>query len=294
MPYDPDFIAGQTLPLPLPSDAVLSAAYEQRFIDHSRMSLLFNQKRGLAACTAHNIDGAALQPAQQTERDYRFDPKIEPASLQIDTDRGYRNNPWDRGHLVRRKSVSWGDPEQAARAELESDYYSNITPQHETLHSASWGRIEDWMLARVDSGEQRACIFTGPVFTEADPQIVNAEGEEPIRIPAGFWKIIAVEADGIMRAAGFLTWQRDYDDPNPLPFEPQLEQVRLTTIEVLTGLAFPALRLFDPLLYGSDQAPLTRRSLRGSDDLIVSLGDDIPVPAPRRTSSINAPRDIIL
>ncbi len=292
MPYDPAFIAGQTLPLPMPSETVLATAYESRFIDHSRMSLLFNRDRGLAACTAHNIDGTALLPAQQTERDFRLDPKIEPASLQIDTDRGYLNNPWDRGHLVRRKSVSWGDPEAAARAERESDYYSNIAPQHETLHRASWGRIEDWMLTRVDGGAQRACVFTGPVFTEADPEITNAEGQAPIRIPAGFWKIIAVEADGLMRAAGFLTWQRDYDDPAPLPFEPQLEQVRLTTIEVLTGLAFPALRLFDPLLYGADQAPLTRASSEEPGNLVASLGGESPMP--RQRSAIDAPRDIIL
>ena len=37
-----------------------------------------------------------------------------------------------------------------------------------------------------------------------------------------------------MRSAGFLVWQRDYDSEEPLPFEPVLEQVRLTTIEVLT------------------------------------------------------------
>ena len=61
--------------------------------------------------------------------------------------------------------------------------------------------------------------------------------------------MITINLNGAMRSAGFLVWQRDYDSEEPLPFEPVLEQVRLTTIEVLSGLTFPSLRLFDPLLF---------------------------------------------
>ena len=113
------------------------------------------------------------------------------------------------------------------------------------------------MLERVESDRQRACVFTGPVFTEDDPEHKNGPNEQPINIPAGFWKVISVELGGAMRSAGFLVWQRDYDSEVPLPFAPVLEQVRLTTIEVLTGLTFPALRRFDPLLFDSQESPRT-------------------------------------
>ena len=81
--------------------------------------------------------------------------------------------------------------------------------------------------------------------------------------------MITVKLNGAMRSAGFLVWQRDYDSNEPLPFAPVLEQVRLTTIEVLTGFAFPALRSFDPLLFNQqgerhDASVLrARESLRG-------------------------------
>ncbi|MEO1610586.1 MAG: DNA/RNA non-specific endonuclease [Pseudomonadota bacterium] len=257
MPYDPEFIAGQVIPLPTPIERVIALAFERDYIHHSRHSLLFNQERGFAFVSAHNIDGATLSSAQFTRRKFDEDPKIKPASLQVDNNRGYRQsqngvfgpNPWDRGHLARRKSLSWGNETEASIAELESDLWSNIVPQHQNLHNDAWGKIEDWMLKRIESDGQRACVFTGPVFTEDDPEHKNGPNEVPIRIPAGFWKVITVELNGAMRSAGFLVWQRDYDSEEPLPFAPLLEQVRLTTIEVLTGLTFPTLRSFDPLLF---------------------------------------------
>lgn len=255
MPYDPEFIAGHAIPLPTPNDRVMASAFEGRYVHHTRHSLLFNEQRGFAFVSANNLDGATLPSSQHTSRSFKNDPKIQPTSLQVDRDRGYREslelgfgpNPWDQGHLARRKSMSWGDEEVARIAERESDMWSNIVPQHENLHDDAWGKIEDWMLARV--GGDRACVFTGPVFTEDDPEHKNGPEENPIRIPAGFWKVISVELAGAMRSAGFLVWQRDYGSEQPLPFAPVLEQVRLTTIEVLTGLMFPALRLFDPLLF---------------------------------------------
>jgi len=317
MPYDPEFIAGQVIPLPTPIDRVTAAAFQGDYIHHSRHSLLFNQERGFAFVSAHNIDGSTLSSAQYTNRDFDEDPKIQPSSLQVDNNRGYRQsrdgefgpNPWDRGHMARRKSLSWGDEADASIAELESDLWSNIAPQHGNLHDDSWGKIEDWMLERVSSDSQRACVFTGPVFTEDDPEHKNGPNEVPIRIPAGFWKVMTVKLNGAMRSAGFLVWQRDYDSEEPLPFAPLLEQVRLTTIEVLTGLTFPALRRFDPLLFdqqgnrrdaivSASRETLRSRMARPFEalrEINSDLGEDLLIEATAPgTAVITSMRDIVL
>ncbi len=317
MPYDPEFIAGHIIPLPTPIDRVIALAFEGDYIHHSRHSLLFNKERGFAFVAAHNIDGATLSSAQFTKRNLKEDPKIQPASLQVDNNRGYRQshngvfgpNPWDRGHLARRKSLSWGNEAEAAIAERESDFWSNIAPQHENLHDDAWGKIEDWMLEHVESNSRRACVFTGPVFTEDDPKHKNGPNEVPIRIPAGFWKVITVELNGAMRSAGFLVWQRDYDSEEPLPFAPVLEQVRLTTLEVLTGLTFPALRRFDPLLFDQQghrrdpsisraRAMLRRRMVRpfeAARETDSELGEDLLLEATSPgTAAITSMRDIVL
>lgn len=253
MPYEPNFIPGAHVALPALSERVAASAFNGgNFVDHSRFSLVLNEERGFAAATAHNIDGSEILAQQQSSRSFKLDPLITPKSIQVGNDRGYKNNPWDRGHMVRRKSMSWGDETEAAIAERESDFYSNICPQHSNLHDDAWGSIEDWMLERAESNKA-ACVFTGPVFTEDDPEIVNLPGQRSIQIPAGFWKIMSIRSAGNLRCAAFLVWQRDYDDHNPLSFSPVLEQVRITTIEVLTGLTFPGLRKFDPLLFDRSQ-----------------------------------------
>ncbi|MDX1468273.1 MAG: DNA/RNA non-specific endonuclease [Acidimicrobiia bacterium] len=252
MGYDENFLGGDPVPLPTLSPRLIPSAWNGGApIEHTRFSIIFNSERGLAICTAHTIDGETLMPEAHIERDdrFRFDPEVD-RDLQIDNDRGYRSNPWDRGHLVRRRSVHWGDESEARQADSESYFWTNIAPQHERLHDTAWGPIEDWMLARAESDRLRAAVFTGPVMTPDDPVHQNGPDENPIQIPAGFWKVIVVPHRGVRTLAAFLVWQRDHDSVRPVTFAPFLEQVRLTTIEFLTGLSFTELRQLDPQRFG--------------------------------------------
>lgn len=253
MPYDPNFIQGFTLPLPTLGTRTSQTAFNAGTpIEHTRFSLVFDQVRNFAIYTAHNIDGASiLHPGIRRRNNFRLDPAV-PRHIQVDNDRGYHRNPWDRGHLVRRRSLHWQDRDEAAQADSESFYWTNIVPQHENLHDTAWGQIEDWILKLADDNDKRACIFTGPVLTLDDPEYQNKRNELPIRIPAGFWKITVIKCNGDCLAAAFLVWQRDYDRPEPLDFDPILEQVRVTTIEYLTGIRFETLRDADPLRFGAD------------------------------------------
>ena len=122
------------------------------------------------------------------------------------------------------------------------------------------------MLEKAISSNRRACVFTGPVFTDADPTYQYAD-EQPVQIPAGFWKVIVLPAGSDIKCASFLVWQRDYDSSKPLAFSPVLEQVRLTTLEVLTGLSFNQLGKKDVLYFKAAnlrRRESTRRSPRSN------------------------------
>ncbi|MDA7980485.1 MAG: DNA/RNA non-specific endonuclease, partial [Pirellulales bacterium] len=255
MPYDPEFITGHEVALPKLLPSLQSVAFNGgNSIGHTRFSVVFHQRRGFAIYTAHNIDGETIIDEEVIPRRdrFRFDPHVA-RHLQVDNDRGYRgeHNLWDRGHLVRRRSLHWGPQGEAEEADSESYFWTNIAPQHSRLHDTAWGMIEDWIFEATDRSDSSACVFTGPVYTEADPERINAPGELPIRIPAGYWKIIAIVHRQQMTAAGFLVWQRDYDRDEPLEFDPILEQVRVTTLEFLTGLSFLSLRQADLLRFGA-------------------------------------------
>lgn len=296
MAYDPGFIAGESVPLPTASTRLRQRllAYGQP-VSHRRFSFLFDIVRCQAICTAHNLDGSTLIPAGVIDRrdDFRFDPHV-PAVLQIDNNRGYRNNDWDRGHLVMRRAMHWGDEDVARQADSESFYWTNISPQHSRLHDTAWGSIEDWVLQAAEGGGGRACVFCGPVMTDDDPEHVNQTGETPVRIPAGFWKIMVLRHAERLSAAAFLVWQRDFDSATPLPFDPTLEQVRVSTLEYLTALDFGALRFLDPLRFGttpqarhsSDAGP---RSRSASGDTV--SGDRV---RSRRALQVQGPEDLLL
>jgi len=284
MGYDMLFIPDFEVPLPTLGVGLAALALNNGTpIEHTRFSLVFHRERGLAIYTAHNIDGALLIPEGKIPRKDRFrlDPAVD-AGLQLDNDRAYIHNPWDRGHLVRRRSLHWGAVDEAARADNESYFWTNIAPQHENLHDSAWGSIEDWMLDFADDQNQQACVFTGPVLTVNDPEIQNQPDELPFKLPAGFWKIIAIKHANRLRAAGFLVWQRDFDQDVPVSFDPLLEQVRLTTIEYLTGLSFSTLRTLDPLHFGVKVA-------------VDGFGVRAPeVAAVRSGAVITSARDIVL
>ncbi|MDX1409505.1 MAG: DNA/RNA non-specific endonuclease [Saprospiraceae bacterium] len=289
MPYDPNFIPGVVVDLPGLADHVKAAALNNGTpVDHSRFSIVFNQERGFAILTAHNIDGENLIAEGVIPRRDRFrnDPLVS-NSIQVDNDRGYVHNPWDRGHLVRRRAMHWGNQTDAETADRESYFWTNIVPQHEKLHDSAWGDIEDWMLDVTQGQDKKACVFTGPVLTPGDPQHVNRPGEAPIQIPAGFWKVFVVNHQGQLRAAGFVVWQRDFDQEEPVTFDPVLEQVRLTTIEYLTGLSFASIRAADPLRFGAVPAVAPA-------GVPTVPGVAAAPAAPRAAPAIARPTDIVL
>jgi endonuclease G len=284
--YQPDFIEDFDVPMPTLNQRLVDVAFDTgKPIDHSRFSLVFHEQRGFAIFTAHNIDGASILAKGTIDRDdnFRPDPAIQPDELQVNNNRGYKgvDNPWDRGHMVRRSSLHWGSESDARVADDESFFWSNIAPQHHRLHSSAWGHIERWMLARVAETHRRACVFTGPIFTLDDPSIDNGLGEPPFRLPAGFWKVMATRDGDRRLAAGFIVWQRDFDSDTPVSFEPALEQVRITTIEHLTGLMFSDLHAADPLLF-----------TRTGRSLLPTLVP--PVPVPQGSARIARPEDLVL
>lgn len=127
---------------------------------------------------------------------------------------------------------------------------------------------------------------SGIVFSEDDPLIPN-EANETARIPAGFWKIIAFKKNDRLTSAGFLVWQRDYDKAAPESFEPVLEQVRITTIEFLTGLSFFGLRSIDTLLFNNSHVPTVSHAIPPD-------GSQASLIPNQRASYISSISDIIL
>ena len=109
-------------------------------------------------------------------------------------DDDYKNSGWDRGHHAPAADMKW-----SKQAMEESFYLSNVSPQNKNLNRGVWKKLEE--LCR-DKAELygRLVIISGPVFTSQKPRTI---GDNKVRIPDAFFKVMLSDYNGKMRAIGF-------------------------------------------------------------------------------------------
>ncbi|MGQ0839089.1 DNA/RNA non-specific endonuclease [Actinokineospora sp.] len=251
--YDADFLS---VPVRTPDldpairdDAVLLDGSPR--VDYTHFSLALRASRKFACWVAWNIDGGGLKKLDRTGIPFVKDPRL-PASSQVG-DELYSNNRLDRGHLARRADLLWGPLAEAERANRESFFFTNITPQmddfNQSMRNGLWGRLEDALFADVEVADLRASVFGGPVFAD-DDRLFRGVG-----IPREFWKIIAFVEGGTLKASAFLLTQ-NLDRLETLDLDEfRVFQVAVADLEARTNLQFPvALHEADTVPSGPETA----------------------------------------
>ncbi|HEY9315197.1 DNA/RNA non-specific endonuclease [Williamsia sp.] len=261
--YDPNFLT-HPVPLPLLTDAVKSISSQELRYHH--FSVVMNRPRRMALFTAVNIDGgAANDPPRESDRWIR-DPRIRPDEQ---TDEAlYRDNPLDRGHLVRRLDPAWGP--QAKAANDDTFHFTNCTPQHHDFNAGStlWVGLEDYLLRSAQNNAIKVSVLTGPVFADDDPPYRG------FKLPRQFWKVATmVKVDGRLSATGYLLSQEALLDefstaPESFSFGAyRTYQVPVRRIAAATGLDLTAYTGADPLEH--IESSHTARELIRTNDVIL-------------------------
>lgn len=131
---------------------------------------------------------------------------------------------YDRGHQAPLASF------KGSRFASQVNYYSNITPQKKDLNQGPWKRLEERVRGLVKR-YQSVWVMTGPLYEREMPPLPNAD--EPHKVPSGYWKIIVVKDDGVMRVAAFIM---DQDTPRSSNIIGHL--VKIDDVESKSGLDF--------------------------------------------------------
>ncbi len=211
--YDADFLGTgvHSVPLPvLPAELVALTAVnnlatgEPRYLlPYHHYSVVMNRERRLAFFTAVNIDGATSMRLKREKDRWFVDPRV-PADEQTDED-VYRNNPLDRGHLVRRLDPAWGSSRPVAKASNDDTFhFTNCSPQHEDFNQnqTTWAGLEDYILENADNRDFRVTVFTGPVLAADDEEFAG------VQLPRQFWKVVVmVKESGDLSATAYLLSQ---------------------------------------------------------------------------------------
>lgn len=209
-------------------------------LDYMHFSIVMKKSRGLAYFTAVNIDGTDEVKIKRSADNWKFDPRIS-RDYQYG-DEVYTGNELDRGHLVRRTDPNWG--KNAIKANEDTFYFTNSTPQHKNLNQKTWVELENYIFRNAVLNQFKVSVFTGPVFRE-DDMIYR----QKYQIPAEFWKVVVMlKEDGNISATAYLQTQKNMIENLEFAYgEYKTYQVPVRNIEKLTGLDFGNLSNFDPM-----------------------------------------------
>ncbi|MGS2641792.1 DNA/RNA non-specific endonuclease [Streptosporangium sp. G12] len=260
--YDPDFLpGGHRVPLPALHPDLVPLAALNRHVDgqasdgrahvlnYHHFSVVMNRQRRLAFFTAVNIDGATSRRIRRDPDRWIFDPRLSESEQAGEA--VYRDNPLDRGHLVRRLDPAWGADHAVAKAGNDDTFhFTNCTPQHKDFNQnqTTWAGLEDYILDAADTCDLKATVFTGPVLAADD------DPYRGIHLPRQYWKVVAMaKQNGELSATGYLLSQDHL--LNGLEAAPaefsygayKTYQVPIRRIEDLTRLSFDTLADADPL-----------------------------------------------
>lgn len=109
--------------------------------------------------------------------------------------RDYSRSGYDRGHMCPAGEQKWSD-----EAMHHSFVMANICPQKHELNTGAWKTLEDkeriW--AKRDSA---IVIVAGPIYDSSDKEII---GQNKVRVPSAFFKVLLAPYATPMRAIGFV------------------------------------------------------------------------------------------
>ncbi|MET8183955.1 DNA/RNA non-specific endonuclease [Streptomyces sp. NPDC005336] len=186
-----DRFLGTVVLLPVPADS----GVETVILPYTNFSVVFRPDRRLAAATAVTIDGANLIDVPRND-DWRFDPRLPEA--QQAGHPVYKDNPLDKGHLVRRLDPVWGT--EASTADSDTFHYTNAAPQMDIFNQGKqlWQGLENFLLDHAENFDRKLTVFTGPVLEDSDPPYRG------IQVPLKFWKVAAFMQDGDLAATAYV------------------------------------------------------------------------------------------
>lgn len=205
-------------------------------IPYTHFSLAMSKKRQFPFWVGWNIDGGSLKRLSRSGIPFTKDPRL-PANAQVGNEL-YEANRLDRGHIARRADLLWGGLPEAEKANTDSFFYTNITPQMDDFNQSArnglWGRLEDAVFADVDVDDLKVSVFGGPAFQD-DDRVFRG-----VRIPREFWKVIFFVEGGELKTKAFVLTQSLIRLESLDLDEFRVFQVTLDEIEERAHIRFPS------------------------------------------------------
>lgn len=242
--YDPSFLKGWEIPLPMPpAAAVTKIKYGKdagkAVLNYEHFSVVMSAERRLPAITAVNIDGKQAVRNVARENAWYYDGRLDKADQWGDV--LYDNNNLDRGHMVRRDDPVWGTKAVALVANKDTFHFTNSCPQMAAVNQQTWLGLEDYILHHAETEGMLVTVFTGPVFTDQDLRYRDA------LVPLAFWKVVAIVTEsGRNSATAYkISQEKELKTLEFVYGAYQTYQVSVQQVAKDTGIDFSELAAYD-------------------------------------------------
>jgi endonuclease G len=238
-------------------------------LNYQNFSIKIHAERRLALFTASNVTAesalkrpdkrkkytrAALSGLGENDQEQWFlDPRLDD-ELQI-PDYFYTRDDgaFDKGHIVRRDDVAWGETyDDLRRANGDTYHVTNCSPQVAPFNRSAmgvdnWGDFENTVLTQAAT--ERLCVFAGPVLDPDDDTFLGRDAPRSrirVKIPSRFWKVVVARVEDGLAAFAVMLEQNLSKMPKAppegeefvMPDEFLKSVVPLKDIEDWTGLTF--------------------------------------------------------
>ncbi len=224
--YDERFL-GVRVPLPRVLDRKIVSKQDDGayILRYEHFSVVMHKTRRLALYTASNVDAEPGRKQPEPGRDYTrkgltglgdndqekwfTDPRI-PAIHQL-PDRFFTKDraSFDKGHIVRREDVAWGNSfDEVRRANGDTFHVTNCSPQVAKFNRSNlkglWGQLENLVLEQAET--ERYSVFAGPVFGSDDRFFLGVDdaGSVRVAIPRQFWKVVVAKSARKLQTFAFV------------------------------------------------------------------------------------------
>lgn len=211
----------------------LSKASGQYFVVHEvngevNYSLEYDADKRHSRWVAFTFDNRNSRDVVGRMDTWSWDPKLP---QRLTTENLFKGSGYSRGHLVASE-----DRVANKEANMQTFYYSNISPQLQVHNAGIWKKLEEKVRSWGRNSRMRKIIYVAKGGTIADDQIKKQRVANLVVIPKYYWMaLLAEDLEGKYHAIAFLTEHRAYQRS-----ESNLARLALSVdeLEIFTGLDF--------------------------------------------------------
>lgn len=187
--------------------------------DYMGFSVSFNTSNHTPDWVGWELLGTETDGGSARSNRFWGDPDLEGSAWPED----YRNSGYDKGHLCPSADQKWS--EEAMR---DCFVMANMAPQAHALNGGAWKTLEtkERLWAQRDSA---LIIVAGPIYSPTDRKTI---GENKVRVPSAFFKVLLAPYVESPRAIGFVYPNAD------APGNMENYCMSVDEVEALTGLDF--------------------------------------------------------